>query len=215
MIEALLVAASLLCVEPDPPTAREVATVLRTEHPSKSVYGTTAPYDFLTPTEPSEDGVLSYRVYVDPLYESYAPCFDEIVEGVLSDSRSWGNMRRAGPTESPQVWIILAPPGIARCGPDSWPYGSCARHGDGRGQIYINTGRWMVGWQPLASIKDSRVKLINHEVGHILGFGHMDCTVMGYYPIHPDVEGGHTEDVGWDTCPPPPWPVHLVADGQL
>lgn len=210
MIEALLLAASLLCPAPDVPSAVEVESVLETGWQSESVYGTTAPYDFLTDTEPSEDGMLSYRIYVDPLYESYTTCFDATVEGVLTDSRGWGNMRRAGPTESPQMWIILAPPGVAPCDEDATTYGSCARSGNGHGRIYINAGRWTVGWQPLASLEDSRIKLINHEVGHILGYGHQDCTVMGYYPVHPDVEGGNTDDVGWDSCIPPSWPIRLT-----
>lgn len=215
MIEALLLTASLFCVEPEPPRAYEVQSVLNTGWQSKSVYGTTAPYDFLTETEPSADGVWSYRIYVDPIYESYTTCFDEIVESVLTDSRGWGNMRRAGPTEAPQMWIILAPPGVATCSPEKWPYGSCARGKDGHGRIYINAGRWTVGYQPLASIEHSRFQLLNHEVGHFFGYGHQDCTVMGYFPIHPDVEAGHTEDVGWDSCPPPPWPLRLVADSGV
>lgn len=41
--------------------------------------------------------------------------------------------------------------------------------------IYINNYRWTKGSKASKlSLKDYRIYLINHEVGHVLGFGHLE-----------------------------------------
>jgi len=64
-------------------------------------------------------------------------------------------------------------------------------------KIYINNSRWLNGAKPSKlSLKNYRIYLINHEVGHILGLSHatpiknrkvpvMNQHTLGIYPGNP------------------------------
>jgi hypothetical protein len=207
MIETVILLLGLVCPTPDLPTVSQVASVIQTEWPSPTVFGH-YPYDL--PTAPSEDGILSYRITVDPIYLPYGPCFSWQVHQILDDNRSWDEVREAEPGETPQMWIILAPPG-ASC-PDLYIAGSCAAGGDGQGQVRINTLRWFAGYGE-STLAESRIYTINHEVGHILGHGHIDCTVMGY-PIWTADTVGEQWDVPIDSCGLIAWPSSSITDDQ-
>jgi hypothetical protein len=206
MIEALALILGLLCPTPDLPTVDETASVIQTEWPSPSVFGH---HPYTLPTAPSKDGTVSYRITIDPIYLSYGPCFYWQVRQILNDDRSWDGVREAEPGEIPQMWIILVPPG-ASC-PDSYIAGSCAGGVYQRGKVYVNSLGWFAKWE--TTLTESRAYIVNHEVGHILGHGHIDCTVMGY----PRREGEASLDVPFDSCSliAIVWPNGVIGEARI
>jgi hypothetical protein len=151
------------------------------------------------PTEPSTDGTISYRVWVDPMYDQ--DCFTRRVVDTLSDERSWPGLRLAGRNETPQFWVTLVAPGAA-CGSAKMMMASCAF--SATSTVRINALRWVRGYGHLTH-SDEQVMLLNHEVGHVLGFGHSNCSVMGHTPWIP-AAGWPKWETGWDNCDPIVWP---------
>jgi hypothetical protein len=196
MIEALVLVFGLFCKTPDFPTIEETRSVLTTGWPSPSVFGS-SPYDL--PTEPSDDGAMTYRITVDPMYLAYGPCFYREVRRVLDDPRTWDGLRQAAADETPQFWIILTPPGAACQG--RYSAGSCASDG----QVRINIIRWASGYGQ-TTLADSHAYEVNHEIGHILGHGHINCSVMGYPEWHPATVSADPWDTDYDSCGFIAWP---------
>lgn len=126
----------------------------------------------------------TFRVQIDPLLDESPSLFAADVDWILSDERSWigaGTVkwRRVDSDESADLTIILAAPATvdAICFPlATGGYFSC-RNGD---TIGINVNRWKTAtdWWP-ASLQVYRTYVINHEVGHFLGNGHVSCPGPG------------------------------------
>jgi hypothetical protein len=151
------------------------------------------------PVEPSTDGTTSYRVWVDPMYDH--DCFEQRVVETLSDDRSWPNLRLADENEAPQFWVTLVAPGAA-CGSAKMMMASCAFTTDRI--IRMNALRWVRGYGHY-SLEEEQSMVLNHEVGHILGFGHSDCSLMGT-PKWVSGAGWPKWDTEWDNCDPSVWP---------
>lgn len=127
--------------------------------------------------------VISVRVEVELNSGlSVQDTLDEVLS-VLGDYRGW-----TGPgalafqhvaSDEPDLTILLAKPASvdAFCAPlDTEGYYSC-RNG---GRAILNIERWKAGvphWT--ASLAEYRAYLINHEVGHFLGMGHVRCPQAG------------------------------------
>ncbi|MCP3975509.1 MAG: DUF3152 domain-containing protein [bacterium] len=126
----------------------------------------------------------TFRVQVDSLLDESPTLFAADVDWILSDERSWigaenVTWRRVASDESADLTIILAAPATvdAICHPlKTGGYFSC-RNGD---TIGININRWNTAtdWWP-ASLQVYRTYVINHEVGHFLGNGHVSCPGPG------------------------------------
>ncbi|NLA28118.1 MAG: DUF3152 domain-containing protein [Propionibacterium sp.] len=70
-------------------------------------------------------------------------------------------------------------------------------------QVFINSDRWWYGtptWQNYL-LSDYRAYLINHEVGHYLGFGHLTCPEPG--ALSPVMQ---QQSIYLNECLPNPWP---------
>lgn len=127
----------------------------------------------------------TFRVHVDTLLpDESLSLFTSYVDWILSDARSWigGNevtWRRVAPNAPADLTIILGAP--ATVDDICWPlrtggYFSC-RNGD---KVAINVNRWNTAtdWWP-ASLHVYRTYVINHEVGHFLGYSHTSCPGPG------------------------------------
>ena len=114
--------------------------------------------------------------------------FAAAVEATLNDPRSWGNggrmsVQRVGAVEAAaseyEFKVSLVSPGSmeAYCpGVGTGGYTSC-RYGE---RAVINLARWATAVPHYdGDIETYRHYVVNHEVGHVLGNGHVDCPGAG------------------------------------
>lgn len=109
--------------------------------------------------------------------------FTAAVEEILGDPRSWGNdgVMSLQRVDSPDADIL-----VALAAPDTvdelcYPlrtngFVSCAVGN----RAVINQNRWVSGVDHFdGDLETYRIYLINHEVGHTLGYGHVNCPGEG------------------------------------
>ncbi|WP_018544360.1 DUF3152 domain-containing protein [Streptomyces sp. LaPpAH-108] len=158
---------------------------------------------------------LTYRVDVEQGLGLDGALFADAVQKTLNDDRSWSHdgartFERVS-TGKPDFVITLASPGTtafwcAKSGLDTTEDNvSCDSAATER--VMINAYRWAQGSVTYgdAKIHAYRQMLINHEVGHRLGHGHVTCQkdgqlapVMQQQTKFLDHDGIH--------CLPNPWP---------
>ena len=130
--------------------------------------------------------------------------FARAVEQTLADPRSWtaGGRRALQRVDTDaDVRVALASPQTVDrlCAPlrTNGRY-SCA-NGD---RAVLNTDRWMTGAAAYTGrLEEYRHYLVNHEVGHVLGFGHATCPAAG--AVAPVML---QQTIGLGGCLPGPWP---------
>ncbi|WP_344296456.1 DUF3152 domain-containing protein, partial [Streptomyces synnematoformans] len=164
---------------------------------------------------PGRGAVVRYRVDVEEGLPLDGALFATAVHRTLNDDRSWGGrggrtFERVRPDEESDFVITLASPGTT----DEW----CAKSGLDTGEqdvscdsaaterVMINGFRWARGSKTYGDdIRGYREMLINHEVGHRLGKGHVGCSRDG--ALAP-VMMQQTKSLSTDgaTCKPNPWP---------
>ncbi|WP_417803266.1 DUF3152 domain-containing protein [Streptomyces coerulescens] len=131
---------------------------------------------------------FTYRVDVEQGLGLDGELFAEAVQKTLNDDRSWAhNGARTFEriyTGKPDFVITLASPGTtadwcAKSGLDTTEDNvSCDSASTER--VMINAYRWAQGSETYGDrIHEYRQMLINHEVGHRLGFGHVTCDKDG------------------------------------
>lgn len=107
--------------------------------------------------------------------------FAREVESVLWDERSWGGNGRIAfqrVTSGGSFRIVLATPATTRslCRPlDTGRTLSCYQNG----RAVLNLYRWQNGSEYFPDLSSYRTYMINHEVGHALGRGHVGCPAPG------------------------------------
>ncbi|MFY1635827.1 DUF3152 domain-containing protein [Solwaraspora sp. WMMB335] len=134
-----------------------------------------------------------YRIAVEKGADEDVDEFGDAVEATLSDPRSWigGNqlrLQRVPDQAGHDFTIYLATPQTAAqlCQSvyvdiriDGEPYTSCR----GVGKVIINLARWRRSVEHFVSAQVPldlyREYVINHEVGHELGYGHERCPGSG------------------------------------
>ncbi|MFD8421192.1 DUF3152 domain-containing protein [Streptomyces sp. NPDC059466] len=163
---------------------------------------------------PGKGQKYTYRVDVEQGLGLDGALFAQAVQKTLNDRRSWarGGARTFERISSgrPDFVITLASPGTtadwcAKSGLDTTEDNvSCDSASTER--VMINAYRWAQGSVTYgAAIHPYRQMLINHEVGHRLGYGHVSCEkdgalapVMQQQTKFLDHDGIH--------CRPNPWP---------
>ncbi|MGC4749839.1 DUF3152 domain-containing protein [Micromonospora sp. DT201] len=137
-----------------------------------------------TPGRATGGRLLRYRVAVERDIKGL-PAGDiaTAVSATLNDPHGWTaggtwRLRRVGAGEPTDFTIYLATPGtrdtLCQDQPDG--YTSC-RNGD---RVVLNVARWVEAVPGYgASLATYRQYMVNHEVGHRLGFGHERCPGRG------------------------------------
>ncbi|MFD3684277.1 DUF3152 domain-containing protein [Nocardiopsis sp. NPDC058631] len=130
------------------------------------------------------DGPLTtFAVEVEDGLPGNADDFVAAVEEILGDPRSWGDdgersLQRVDGDDADIRVLLAAPDTVDRmCAPlNTNGYVSCANGN----RAIINQNRW-VGSVPHFDddLETYRIYLINHEVGHTLGHGHVNCGGKG------------------------------------
>ncbi|MFC7219830.1 DUF3152 domain-containing protein [Streptomyces polyrhachis] len=168
------------------------------------------------PTRPSGRGaVVTYRVEVEEGLPLDGALFAEAVHKTLSDPRSWGHggeraFQRVGAGQDASFVITLASPGTT----DTW----CAKSGlntsilkvscdsSSTRRVMINAYRWAQGSETYGDrMYAYRQMVINHEVGHRLGRGHVGCPRDGA-PAPVMMQQTKFLSTEGRTCKPNPWP---------
>ena len=136
--------------------------------------------------------------------------FASEVEQILFSPRGW---RRAGyafqrvGSGAVDFRVILASPALTDrlCAP-ALTLGVFSCHNAGR--VVINFTRWMDGATSYrGDLGRYRVYVVNHEVGHALGRGHLSCPGAG---LPAPVMMQQTKGVG--ACRTNPWPLAYERD---
>lgn len=149
--------------------------------------------------------IVTWREWVEPGLGGPAEFVRVLVE-VLGDARGWGatgevafRYKAAGPVDviarlaTPRTTDRLCYPADTRL---KW---SC-RNSSG---IVINSERWFKGSPTLPMpVVEYRAMVINHEIGHALGFGHATCGGLGSQaPVMMQ------QSKGLHGCTANPWPL--------
>lgn len=151
--------------------------------------------------------VMAVRVEVEQGLDVDDAAFASFVMDTLNDPRGWGadgSVRFSRTEGEADIRVVLATAALVddMCAPlatnGRW---SCGRNG----HAALNADRWVSGTTAWAdgggSITDYRHYLVNHEVGHLLGFPHEDCPVQGE-PAPIMVQ----QSISLDGCTPNGWP---------
>jgi Protein of unknown function (DUF3152) len=155
--------------------------------------------------------VHRFTVEVEAGVEENGPAFAAAVETTLSDPHSWTNGGRASfqriDRGTPDFRISLTASLTVRklCGYDL-PYETSCYNG-GLTRVVINDARWARGAVAYGGdLARYRLYVINHEVGHALGNGHVQCPKKGALApvMMQQTLGISTAGVG--ACKPNPWP---------
>ncbi|MFJ8939012.1 DUF3152 domain-containing protein [Streptomyces sp. NPDC102365] len=157
---------------------------------------------------------FTYRVDVEKSLGLDGKLFAQAVQKTLNDKRSWahggGRTFERISSGKPDFVITLASPGTtafwcAKSGLDTTEDNvSCDSAATDR--VMINAYRWAQGSETFGDKMYSyRQMLINHEVGHRLGYGHVSCSVDG--GLAPVMQQ-QTKFLNHDgiKCLPNPWP---------
>ena len=136
--------------------------------------------------------------------------FAQAVEATLGDPRSWGNggrrsFQRVGAAEAAagafDFKVSLVSPGSMETycpGVGTGGYTSC-RYGD---RAVINLARWATAVPDYeGDVATYRLYVVNHEVGHVFGNGHLDCPGAGQ--VAPVMQ---QQTLGLDGCQKNAWP---------
>ncbi|MFF3287797.1 DUF3152 domain-containing protein [Streptomyces sp. NPDC003023] len=165
---------------------------------------------------PGKGRKVSYRVDVEKGLDMDAALFARAIQETLNDDRSWAHggamtFERISSGEADFV-ITLASPGTtavwcAKSGLDTTVDNvSCDSASTER--VMINAFRWAQGAQTYGddAMLAYRQMLINHEVGHRLGYNHVNCSTPG--ALAPVMQQQtKTLDIGGVKCRANPW-VH-------
>ncbi|CAL9428997.1 DUF3152 domain-containing protein [Streptomyces sp. enrichment culture] len=157
---------------------------------------------------------ITYRVDVEQGLGLDGDLFAEAVQKTLNDDRSWAHngARTFERIHSgrPDFVITLASPGTtaewcAKSGLDTTVDNvSCDSAATER--VMINAYRWAQGAEPYGDkIHAYRQMLINHEIGHRLGYGHVTCDKDGDLAPVMQQQTKFVDPEGID-CRPNPWP---------
>ncbi|MBD3689807.1 DUF3152 domain-containing protein [Nanchangia anserum] len=125
--------------------------------------------------------VVTYRLEIEQGLPLNPEQTAQNIHAILNDPRGWGrNFTRTD--GAADFRIVLASPHLvdSLCAPLATHGHSSCRNGT---TVALNAMRWVEGadmWKQLnKTMTDYRIYMVNHEVGHFLGHGHLGCPSPG------------------------------------
>jgi hypothetical protein len=161
-----------------------------------------------TSVEPASTGgrLIRYDVRVEKNLDVDPDEAAELIAGVLNDERSWAGtgrwrFRLVGAGEWADMHAYIVTPGTTDklCAPLLTRGEVSCQNGN---KVVLNAKRWLLGADAYGSdLKNYRRYLVNHEVGHYLGYRHVQCP--GADEPAPVMM---QQTKGLDGCRKNPWP---------
>ena len=155
--------------------------------------------------------LIRYRVEVERGLPFTPSEVARVVDVTLADRRSWAAAGKATfqrvETGEVELRILISSPGTTDrlCAPLRTIGQLSCRNGD---KVMINARRWAFGADAFGSdVTNYRRYVVNHEVGHRLGYGHRWCS--GENRLAPVMM---QQTKGVDDCKANPWPLAAELD---
>lgn len=148
---------------------------------------------------------LTYTVEVERELEVDRREFAALVDATLAHRKGWravGDHEFQRVESDPQTRILLTTPGTVDklCAPLKTRGELSCRNRD---LVVINAKRWALGADAYRGpLTEYRRYVVNHEVGHALGYSHRECPQAGT-PAPVMLQ----QTIGLDGCAPNPWPI--------
>lgn len=160
--------------------------------------------------ERSTAETTTYRVEVERGLPFGVKDVATFVEATLVDVRGWGSRHALTRVDGESdLRLVVASPKTADslCAPlDTGGRLSC-RNGS---NVVINAWQWQFGADSYSGRMESyRRYVVNHETGHALGYGHVDCPATGHLaPVMLQ------QTKGLNGCVANPWPTRVDLAGH-
>ena len=172
--------------------------------------------EWITPLEffTYDESKINFSLKIDSTLGLKVDCIGNLITSILNDMRGWVKVTEkefqlvegtekefefifASPEKTDELCYPLETNGIYSC-----------RNED---QIIINFFRWVNGAIDFGSdLETYRLYLINHEVGHILGWGHVGCPKEG--ALAPVMMQQSKSTMG---CRPYGWPIYEILEKEF
>ena len=182
---------------PDPTAVRTTGarpTVKRTAAPQPTARTTTVPATGPGRYRPaslnvrpasSKGRLIRYDVRVEDNLDVDPDQAARIIAGVLNDERSWRGSGRvrfqlvSGDSDQAELHAYLVTPGTTDrlCAPLLTQGEVSCQNGN---RVVLNARRWQLGAEAYGrDLTNYRRYLVNHEFGHYIGHGHVECPGRG------------------------------------
>ena len=158
-----------------------------------------------------DESLINFALKIEPSIPIGPDCLGKLITSILNDPRGWNNITEkefllvseedadftfifSSPDKTDELCAPLETNGIYSCRNEE--------------EIIINYFRWENGAIDFGNdMRTYRLYLINHETGHILGWGHTGCPKDGALaPVM--MQQSKTTD----GCTPYGWPLYEIID---
>ena len=162
---------------------------------------------------PKDDTKFNYGIRIEPSLGLDPLCIKNLLFLILNNDLGWTNVAEksfqlTSAEESDYVYIFASPNKTDElCAPiETNSIYSCRNENN----IVLNFFRWKEGAVDFKNDMETyRIYLINHETGHILGWGHVGCPKEG--AVAPVMM---QQSKGTDGCVPYGWPVYETVKSK-
>ena len=162
---------------------------------------------------PKDDTKFNYGIRIEPSLGLDPLCIKNLLFLILNNDLGWTNVTEksfqlTSAEESDYVYIFASPNKTDElCAPiETNSIYSCRNENN----IVLNFFRWQEGAVDFKNDMETyRIYLINHETGHILGWGHVGCPKEG--AVAPVMM---QQSKGTDGCIPYGWPVYETVKSK-
>jgi hypothetical protein len=162
---------------------------------------------------PKDDTKFNYGIRIEPSLGLDPLCIKNLLFLILNNDLGWTNVAEksfqlTSAEESDYVYIFASPNETDElCAPiETNSIYSCRNENN----IVLNFFRWQEGAVDFKNDMETyRIYLINHETGHILGWGHVGCPKEG--AVAPVMM---QQSKGTDGCIPYGWPVYETVKSK-